>query len=99
MTTEFTIDTGDDLYEDLGSICQVIYPGCKLFYDGIIDGAHKYSIDRKIDMEYFKKKIDECRGDCKKKRKEVMDTVICQLVKINGEYYIKDGDKKIALFE
>lgn len=100
--TELIIDEKEfdsEIYDDFGSICQVIYPGCNLFYIGVVDGAHKYTIDRKIDLDSFKKKAKECREDCKKKRKEVMDTVICQLVKINGEYYIKDGDKKIALFE
>jgi hypothetical protein len=97
--TDFMVDPKDDLYEDLGAICQELYPGCKLFYSGLRDGMHAYTIDKEIDLKEFKKKIDECKEDCKQKRLELMNTVVCQVVKIKGEYYIKDGDKKIALFE
>ena len=59
MTTEFTIDENDtDLWEDMGSICQMIYPGCRLFYNGASDKLHKYTIDRVIDLESFKKKVE-----------------------------------------
>lgn len=98
-STDFTVSPKDDLYEDMGAICQKLYPGCKLYYLGLENEMHTYKINKEIDLEEFKKKIDECKEDCKQKRLELMNTVVCQVVKVNGEYYIKDGDKKIALFE
>jgi hypothetical protein len=101
--TEFTVDEKDfdsDIWHDVGTICNVLYPGCWLFYDGKTDdGVHKYRVNRVIDIHELKKNMKNRRNEFKQKRLEIMNTVNCQVVKINGEYFIKDGDLKIPLFK
>ncbi len=99
MKTQFTIE-GDELLNDISKICEEIYPNCSVFYNGKKDNLHYFSVDVEInDMNEFRTRIEECKEHCKQKRLEMMNTVVCQVVKINGEYFIKDGDLKVPLYE
>lgn len=101
--SELTIDEEEfdsEIYDDFGIMCQMIYPGSQLRYIGKEgEKLHRYEINQVVDIDSFKKKAKECREECKRKRKEVESTVQCKVVRIGSEYFIVDGDKKIALFE
>jgi hypothetical protein len=102
MSTELIIEEKEfdsEIYSDFGIICQMIYPGCRLQYEGREENVHKYTINQVVEIDSFKQKAKECREECKRKRKEKESTVQCGVVRIGNEYFIMDGDKKIALFE
>lgn len=97
--TEFEIDENDfepDVLNDVGLMCVELFGEIPM-YLGKEGTKHKFSVpkDVVIDIDAFKR----IHRRTKAKRMEVVETTDVRVVKYRGNYYILDGDKKIALFD
>ncbi len=100
---EFVVDEKnfeENIYDDIGTICGMLYPNCKLTYikqEG--ENQHRYKINKILDTGLLLKQIASCHPECKAKRIEQMNTVEMKVVKYLDNYYILDNGKKIPLFD
>ena len=89
----------ENICDDIGTICGMLYPNCKLTYIKQEGEDHHYKINKIVDTDLLLKQIATCHLSCKAKRIEQMNTVELKVVKYMDNYYIVDGGKKIPLFD
>jgi hypothetical protein len=91
----------EEIQYDIGTIIGGLYPGAKIStMVGKKEGCKCYLVEgtpEVIDLEEIKR----CHPIYKQKRleKQAEVCVSCGVCKINGEYFIIDGNKRIPIFE
>lgn len=102
MTTRLVIDKKefhDKIGEDVGTIIKDLHPDATTFFEKEDGDLIYYTINKKLPIDDLMKNIKDCHVRCRNKRLDKLLMIDCKVIKYNGEYYILDGDKKIALFE
>ncbi len=99
----FIIDESEfeeDVLNNIGTLYKEYYNDNSLSYFGKnSEGMHVYRCDIQVDENKFFKYIRDNHERETNKRKERMRITMCKIIKLDGEYYILDGDEKIRLYD